>query len=100
MDEFIRRKIDKKLKINEYIIKSNKWLGLSSFITIVLIVLYIFICISISINDVTLTSTNDMLLMVLNAMTLISALLSCYLWGKRNGAIEQFKSTLKPENEQ
>lgn len=92
-----RRKLDEKLNTNNYIVSTNRWIGISAFFVIVLIILYIGLCILVEVENVVLTNSNQNLLDVLKIMMFLSIICFSYLYGKRNGAIEQFKSTIKIE---
>lgn len=90
-----RRNLDEKLNTNNYIVSTNRWIGISAFFVIILITLYITLCVLIEVENVILTSSNEILLDVLKIMMFLSIIYFSYLYGKRNGAIEQFKSTIK-----
>ena len=85
----------KQFKETEYGKKTNRWFWLSSIIAIIFVVVYAVLSILSCGENMSLTTTSEILLDLLRALTFISIISACYFDGKRDGAIEQYKKTLK-----
>ena len=97
MYEFTKKEIRKKFKETDYGKKTNKWLYISMFITIIiyitaLVFFYLFIKNIDDLNDI-----YYIMFPIIGALVLTSSITTCYFDGKRDGAIEQFKRDYKNE---
>lgn len=96
MYEFSKKEIRSKFKETEYGKKTNKWLYMSLggvgavVFSSLVIALMIFLKV-IKIDEELFTA----LIGIFNYFLFISLIIACYFDGKRDGAIEQFKQTLK-----
>lgn len=91
MYEFSNKQIRSKFKKTEYGKKTNKMLYISIAISLVLLIVSCIAFFIMKAGDELLTTTEDILLNILFSITAMSIVISCYLDGKRDGAIEQFK---------
>ena len=91
MYEFSKKEVRQKFKKTEYGQKTNTWLMLSSFAAIISLITCICLTVLASGENVELSFTSEMLLVVLKTITFICLITMCYFDGKRDGAIEQFK---------
>lgn len=88
MYEFSKKELREKFKETEYGKKVNTWLYISFIIAIPFFLLFIL-----SNFDVVTFSKNTK--EMIDSAFLIFAIIACYFDGKRDGAIEQFKKSLK-----
>ncbi len=95
MYEFSNKEIRAKFKKTEYGKKVNKMLYISLSVALVLFIVSCVVYFVMGAGDELLTTTQDMWLNILFGITTIAVIISCYLDGKRDGAIEQFKRTNK-----
>jgi len=91
MYEFSEKKIRSKFKETEYGKKTNKMLYISIAISLVLLIASCVAFFMSGAGNELLNTTEDMCLNILFGITAMAIVISCYLDGKRDGAIEQFK---------
>lgn len=100
MYEFSEKEIRTKFKETEYGKKLNKMLLISAIVSGVL---FLGSCVAFFLMGAgreLLTVKEDMLLNILFGITAISVIISCYFDGKRDGAIAQYKLSLKKGKKQ
>lgn len=95
MYEFSNKEIRAKFRKTEYGKKVNKMLYISLSVALVLFISSCIVYFIMGAGDELLTTTQDMWLNILFGITTIAVIISCYLDGKRDGAIEQFKRANK-----
>lgn len=94
MYEFCDKEIRKKFKKTEYGKKTNRWFYISLGILGTIIFLAVAFCVLLYFELISLSAQSlIMLTAVFSGLFSISIIISCYFDGKRDGAIEQFKST-------
>ena len=91
MYEFSKKEIRTKFRKTEYGKKVNKMLYISLGIALVLFIISCIVFLLVGAGNEILTTTQDMWLNVLFGLTSIAVIITCYLDGKRDGAIEQFR---------
>ena len=96
MYEFSKKEIRNKFKETEYGKSTNKWLYISlgcvgGLFLIALVIVFLVLFKVISMDSETL----PIIAGVFSYLIFISFIISCYFDGKRDGAIEQFKRSLK-----
>ena len=95
MYEFSSKEARTKFKKTEYGKKLNKILLI---LVVVSVVLFFVSCLSfflIGAGDKLLSTKEDIILNILFGITAISVVITCYFDGKRDGAIEQYKLSVK-----
>ena len=95
MYEFSSKEVRIKFKKTEYGKKLNKMLLIC---VIVSGILFVGSCIAFFLmgaGDKLLSTKEDMILNILFGLTAISVIITCYFDGKRDGAIEQYKLSIK-----
>ena len=97
MYEFNKKETRKKFKQTKYGKDTNRWLYIALFVTIIYVTVCVTLCILCSRLSIELNCINQNLLILLKALTVVSVMCMCYFDGKRDGAIEQFKKTLKKD---
>ena len=97
MYEFSEKEIRTKFKKTKYGKKANKLLYTSIIITVVLLLISCILFIVMGYGEKILTTKQDLILNILFGITAISVILTCYFDGKRDGAIEQYKISIKKE---
>lgn len=91
MFEFSNKELKNKFKETIYGKKLNKILYISLSIALLLLMLSLFLFYLFdNLNDI-----EKIILSILFGITSISFIIACYLDGKRDGAIEQFKLQIK-----
>lgn len=95
MYEFSSKEIRNKFKQTEYGKKTNTWLYISLTTVAIIAILSFTFCTLLFTK--TISVSQDFLITIasiLSGLFSISVIISCYFDGKRDGAIEQFKSTI------
>lgn len=95
MYEFSSKEVRTKFKKTEYGKKLNKMLLISVIISGVLFFGSCIVFFLMGSGAELLSTKEDMLLNILFGVTAISVVITCYFDGKRDGAIEQYKLSIK-----
>ena len=95
MYEFSEKDIRNKFKKTKYGKKINKMLYVSLVVSLILFAMSCVIYFFMGSSDGLSTSIKDAWLNILFGITSISVIISCYFDGKRDGAIEQYKISIK-----
>lgn len=95
MYEFSDKEFRNKFKKTEYGKKTNKMLYISLIVAFILFIASCVVFFLMGAGSEILTTTEDMWLNILFGITSIAVIIACYFDGKRDGAIEQFKKSLK-----
>lgn len=95
MYEFSEKDIRNKFKKTKYGKKINKMLYISLGVSLILFIVSCVIYFFMGSSDGLSTSIKDAWLNILFGITSISVIISCYFDGKRDGAIEQYKISIK-----
>lgn len=90
MYEFTKKEIREQFKKTEYGKKTTRMLYMSIIVTAMLFTASILFNILLD-----KTTMNSIILIILNTLTSVAFIISCYFDGKRDGAIEQFKINKK-----
>jgi flagellar basal body-associated protein FliL len=95
MYEFSEKEVRIKFKKTEYGKKTNKMLYISLIIALVFFIASCIAFFLMGAGSEILSTTEDMWLNILFGLTAIAVIIACYFDGKRDGAIEQFKISIK-----
>ena len=96
MYEFSSKEIRKKFKETEYGKKTNRWFYIS--LGLVIATFFMGFVFALLLAFKLINADSEILVpftSILSGIFCIFVVISCYFDGKRDGAIEQFKSTLK-----
>lgn len=95
MYEFSNKEIKEKFKKTQYGKKTNKMLIVSIIASSLLFLFSVISYFVIAHDKILLTAAEDIFLNILFGITCVSIIITCYFDGKRDGAIEQYKTTKK-----
>ena len=95
MYEYSKKEARNKFKKTEYGKKTNKMLYISLIIALVFFIASCIVFFLMGAGSEILSTKEDMWLNILFGATAISVIIACYFDGKRDGAIEQFKRSMK-----